>query len=284
MNNIVKLNSGAAVPALGQGTWYLGDDKSKRKAEIEAIQTGIELGMILIDTAEMYGGGRSEELVGEAISGFDRENLFLVSKVLPGNANRERMRHSCENSLKRMKTDYLDLYLYHWRGGTPLKETVECLENLVKEGLIKSWGVSNFDIDDMEELFSIPNGENCVVNQVLYHMGSRGIEYSLLPWMIKNNVALMSYCPLAQAGSLKRELFSSEVLIKIAKKYNCDISQVMLAWNIRNGNTIAIPRTGKKVHTILNANADNIVLDKDDFDAIDSAFLPPRRKIALDIQ
>ena len=284
MNNIVKLNSGVAVPALGQGTWYLGDDKDKRKAEIEAIQTGIELGMTLIDTAEMYGSGRSEELVGEAISGFDRKNLFLVSKVLPGNANRANMRQSCKNSLKRMKTDYLDLYLYHWRGGTPLKETVECLENLVKEGLIKSWGVSNFDIDDMEELFSIPNGENCVVNQVLYHMGSRGIEYSLLPWMNKNNVTLMSYCPLAQAGSLKKELFSSEVLIKIAKKYNCDISQVILAWNIRNGNTIAIPRAGNKVHTILNANADNIVPDKDDLEAIDNAFLPPRRKTALDIQ
>ena len=284
MNNTVKLKNSVVVPALGQGTWYLGDSKSRRMDEIEAIQTGIDLGMTLIDTAEMYGSGRSEELVGEAISGFDRENLFLVSKVLPGNANREGMRHSCENSLKRMKTDYLDLYLYHWRGGTPLKETVDCLENLVKEGLIKAWGVSNFDLDDMEELFSIASGENCMVNQVLYHTGSRGIEYSLIPWMKKTNVALMSYCPLAQAGSLKRGLFSSEVLINIAKKYNCDISQVMLAWNIRNGNTIAIPRTGNKVHTILNANADNILLDKDDIDAIDSAFLPPRKKTALDIQ
>ena len=284
MNNIVKLKNGEMVPALGQGTWYLGDSRAKRKDEIEAIQTGIELGMTLIDTAEMYGSGRSEELVGEAIEGFDRENLFLVSKVLPSNANKINMYKSCENSLKRMKVDYLDLYLYHWRGSTPLKETVDCLENLVKEGLIKSWGVSNFDVDDMEELFSIPNGKNCMVNQVLYHIGSRGIEYSLLPWMNENNVSLMSYCPLAQAGSLKRELFTSEVLINIAKKHDCDITEVMLAWNIRNGKTIAIPRTGNKAHTIINANADNIVLDKSDIEAIDRAFLAPRRKMALDIQ
>lgn len=284
MNNIVKLKNGEMVPALGQGTWYLGDSRAKRKDEIEAIQTGIELGMTLIDTAEMYGSGRSEELVGEAIEGFDRENLFLVSKVLPSNANKVNMYKSCENSLKRMKVDYLDLYLYHWRGSTPLKETVDCLENLVKEGLIKSWGVSNFDVDDMEELFSIPNGKNCMVNQVLYHTGSRGIEYSLLPWMNENNVSLMSYCPLAQAGSLKRELFTSEVLINIAKKHDCDITEVMLAWNIRNGKTIAIPRTGNKAHTIINANADNIVLDKSDIEAIDRAFLAPRRKMALDIQ
>lgn len=284
MNNIVKLKNGGMVPALGQGTWYLGDSRAKRKDEIEAIQTGIELGMTLIDTAEMYGSGRSEELVGEAIEGLDRENLFLVSKVLPSNANKVNMYKSCENSLKRMKVDYLDLYLYHWRGSTPLKETVDCLENLVKEGLIKSWGVSNFDVDDMEELFSIPNGKNCMVNQVLYHIGSRGIEYSLLPWMNENNVSLMSYCPLAQAGSLKRGLFTSEVLINIAKKHDCDITEVILAWNIRNGKTIAIPRTGNKAHTIINANADNIVLDKSDIEAIDRAFLAPRRKMALDIQ
>lgn len=284
MNNTVKLKNGIVVPALGQGTWYLGDSKVKRKDEIEAVQTGIDLGMTLIDTAEMYGSGRSEELVGEAIKDFDREKLFLVSKVLPSNANRANMRRACENSIKRMKASYLDLYLYHWRGGTPLKETVECLEELVNEGLIKSWGVSNFDIDDMEELYNTPNGKNCMVNQVLYHTGSRGIEYSLLPWMVENNISLMSYCPLAQAGSLRRGLFNSEVLKKIAKKHECDITQVMLAWNIRNGKTIAIPRTGNKVHTILNAGADKISLDEDDFKAIDNVFTPPTRKEPLDIQ
>ena len=284
MNNTVKLKNGIVVPALGQGTWYLGDSKVKRKDEIEAVQTGIDLGMTLIDTAEMYGSGRSEELVGEAIKDFDREKLFLVSKVLPSNSNRANMRRVCENSIKRMKASYLDLYLYHWRGGTPLKETVDCLEELVNEGLIKSWGVSNFDIDDMEELYNTPNGKNCMVNQVLYHTGSRGIEYSLLPWMVENNISLMSYCPLAQAGSLRRGLFNSEVLKKIAKKHECDITQVMLAWNIRNGKTIAIPRTGNKVHTILNAGADKISLDEDDFKAIDNVFTPPTRKEPLDIQ
>lgn len=284
MNNTVKLKNGIVVPALGQGTWYLGDSKAKRKDEIEAVQTGIDLGMTLIDTAEMYGSGRSEELVGEAIKDFDREKLFLVSKVLPSNANRANMRRACENSIERMKASYLDLYLYHWRGGTPLKETVDCLEELVNEGLIKSWGVSNFDIDDMEELYNTPKGKNCMVNQVLYHTGSRGIEYSLLPWMVENNINLMSYCPLAQAGSLRRGLFNSEVLKKIAKKHECDITQVMLAWNIRNGKTIAIPRAGNKVHTILNAGADKISLDEDDFKAIDNVFTPPTRKEPLDIQ
>lgn len=222
--------------------------------------------------------------MGEAIDGTDRDSLFLVSKVLPSNADKHRMRSACENTLKRMKISYLDLYLYHWRGSTPLSETVDCFEELVKEGLIKAWGVSNFDIDDMIELYNTPGGKNCVVNQVLYHIASRGIEYSLMPWMNENNVALMSYCPLAQAGSLKRELFSSDVLNSIAKKHNCDITQVMLAWNIRGGNTVAIPRTGNKTHTVLNAASDNIVLDNNDFEEIDRAFRPPIRKEALDIQ
>lgn len=284
MDRAVKLKNGINVPAIGQGTWYLGDDKGKRNSEIEALRAGIDIGMTLIDTAEMYGSGRSEELVGEAISGYDREKLFLVSKVLPSNADRENMLNSCKNSLKRMNTDYLDLYLYHWRGSAPLRETVSCFEELVKEGLIKAWGVSNFDTDDMQELFKIKEGKNCVVNQVLYHTASRGIEFDLLPWMNENDVALMSYCPLAQAGSLKRGLFSSRILNEIAKKHNCDISQVILAWNIRNGNTIAIPRTGNKEHTLLNAGAADIVLDEKDLALIDKEFLPPRKKMPLDIQ
>ena len=222
--------------------------------------------------------------MGEAISGYDREKLFLVSKVLPSNADRENMLNSCKNSLKRMNTDYLDLYLYHWRGSAPLRETVSCFEELAKEGLIKAWGVSNFDTDDMQELFKIKEGKNCVVNQVLYHTASRGIEFDLLPWMNENDVALMSYCPLAQAGSLKRGLFSSRILNEIAKKHNCDISQVILAWNIRNENIIAIPRTGNKEHTLLNAGAADIVLDETDLALIDKEFLPPRKKMPLDIQ
>lgn len=284
MDRAVKLKNEINVPAIGQGTWSLGDDKGKRNSEIEALRAGIDIGMTLIDTAEMYGSGRSEELVGEAISGYDREKLFLVSKVLPSNADRENMLNSCKNSLKRMNTDYLDLYLYHWRGSAPLRETVSCFEELAKEGLIKAWGVSNFDTDDMQELFKIKEGKNCVVNQVLYHTASRGIEFDLLPWMNENDVALMSYCPLAQAGSLKRGLFSSRILNEIAKKHNCDISQVILAWNIRDGNIIAIPRTGNKEHTLLNAGAADIVLDETDLALIDKEFLPPRKKMPLDIQ
>ena len=284
MKHMVTLANGAVVPALGLGTWYLGDHRNTRQQEIESLQKGVEAGMTLIDTAEMYGGGRSEDLVGEAIRGMDRAKLFLVSKVLPGNAGRKNMERSLDASLSRLGTDYLDLYLYHWRGSIPLRETVECLEALQKGGKIRAWGVSNFDIDDMEELFALPGGKNCQVNQVLYHTGSRGIEFSLLPWMEEHKVALMSYCSLAQAGSLRQGLFESPVLKKIAAKHGCSVTQVMLAWNIRNGQTIAIPRSGKAAHTLLNAGADAVILDAADHADIDRAFPKPTRKTWLDLQ
>ncbi len=284
MKHTVKLKNGMIVPALGQGTWYLGDSPSTRRSEIEAIRAGVECGMTLIDTAEMYGSGRSEDLVGEAISTFNREDLFLVSKVLPGNAGRRNMKASLTASLKRLGTDYLDLYLYHWRGNIPLQETVDCLEDLRKEGSIKAWGVSNFDIDDMIELSGLSGGENCMVNQVLYHTASRGIEYSLLPWMEEHNVALMSYCPLAQAGTLKRGLFSNKTIENIAKMHDCTVTQVLLAWNIRNGSTIAIPRSGKKEHTLLNAGADRIELTREELEAIDTEYKKPTHKEFLDMQ
>ncbi len=284
MKHQIRLANGALVPALGLGTWYLGDSKTARKAEIEALRSGIDAGMRLIDTAEMYGRGRSEMLVGEAIAPYDRNSLFLVSKVLPENAGGKRMRSALTDSLNRLGTDYLDLYLYHWRGAIPLEETVYSLEKLQEEGLIRAWGVSNFDIDDMEELFQIKGGQNCQVNQVLYHTGSRGIEYSLLPWMLEHNVSLMSYCPLAQAGELKRGLFSNPVLRTIAGEHGCDVSQILLAWNIRNGHTIAIPRSGRKMHTLLNAQADEIVLTDDDYKRINEAYPAPKVKTYLDMQ
>ncbi len=284
MKHTVTLKNGAVVPAIGQGTWYLGDSQATREREIEALRTGVEAGMTLIDTAEMYGSGRSESLVGEAIKPYDREKLFLVSKVLPNNASRRNMRRSCENTLRRLGTDYLDLYLHHWRGGVPLRETVECLEQLKADGLIRDWGVSNYDIDDMEELEDLKNGNNCQVNQVLYHTGSRGIEYSLLPHMVKNNTTLMSYCPLAQAGSLRNGLFTNPSLKTIAEKHNATVPQIMLAWNIRNGHTIAIPRTGRKEHTLLNVAADLIELDAEDLKLIDRAYPKPVKKEWLDMQ
>ena len=284
MKHIVRLKNGAEVPALGLGTWYLGDDAGRRAREIAALRTGIEKGMTLIDTAEMYGGGRSERLVGEAIKGIERGRLFIVSKVLPNNAGRRGIFRSCEESLQRLGTDYLDLYLLHWRGSVPLAETVECMEKLERDGMIRGWGVSNFDTDDMEELRRVKGGDGCLVNQVLYHAASRGIEYSLLPQMRERGVALMAYCPLAQGGSLRRGLFRSRALNDIAACRGATVAQILLAWAIRGGNTVAIPRSSSPEHTAENAGADAIELTAEELAAIDREFAPPRRKEPLDIQ
>ena len=206
MKHTVKLSNGVQVPALGQGTWYLGDSTETYAREVEALRAGIEVGMTLIDTAENYGDGRSERLVGEAIRPYDRAQLFLVSKVMPSNAYGTRLMASLERSLSHLGTDYLDLYLYHWRGERPLAEMVAAMEEARASGKIRAWGVSNLDTADMEELWAVDGGTNCAVNQVLYHMGSRGIDYSLLPWMRAHGVALMAYCPLAQVGRLGCDL------------------------------------------------------------------------------
>ena len=284
MKHMVTLRNGIQVPALGLGTWFLGEKKAAREQELESLRAGISAGMTLIDTAEMYGNGKAEKLVKEAIAENKRENLYLVSKVLPNHAGRHQLEQALDESLKRMGVEYLDLYLYHWRGSYPLEETVAELERVKKAGKIREWGVSNFDIDDMEELWLVPGGRNCLVNQVLYHTGSRGIEYSLLPWMRKHDVALMSYCPLAQAGTLKRGILNNPVLKEIAQKHNATVEQIMLAWNIRDGHTIAIPRSGKAEHTLLNAGADEIQLTEQDYKAIDQAYPPPTKKEYLDIQ
>ena len=284
ISHTISLADGSAVPALGQGTWHLGETPSKYQQEIKALQAGIDVGMCLIDTAEMYGSGLSETIVGNAIQGITRDRLFLVSKVLPSNAGKRRIVKSCEQSLHRLGIDYLDLYLLHWCGNIPLEETVFCLEELKKAGKIKNWGVSNFDIDDMKELWQIPNGTNCLVNQVLYHMGSRGIEFSLLPWMRDHHVALMAYCPLAQAGTLHVTLMDNPVIRTIAQKHHATPEQILLAWCIRDRNTIAIPRSGNSNHTLINAMADQILLDQTDLDQIDTQFSPPTRKEYLDIQ
>ena len=283
MNRMVMLPDGIQVPALGQGTWFLGEKRFQEEQEKEALISGIQAGMNLIDTAEMYGNGKAEELIGKTIRGMDRSQLFLVSKVYPHNAGRKNIFKSCMASLERMGTDYLDLYLLHWRGGIPLSETVACMEQLKKEGKIRRWGVSNFDTDDMEELWSVPGGKNCAVNQVLYHMASRGIEYDLLPWMREHHVPLMAYCPLAQGGDLRRGLYQSDVLKKIAENHGATVAQVLLAFVLRDGNTIAIPRSSKREHTLDNAGADSLILTEEDLAAIDREFAPPVRKVYLDI-
>lgn len=283
MRHQVTLPDGMCVPAVGQGTWFLGESRGALEREKETLLAGVDAGMTLIDTAEMYGNGKAEELVGKTIAGLDRSRLFLVSKVYPHNAGRKHIFKSCMTSLERMGTDYLDLYLLHWRGGIPLEETVACMEQLIKEGKIRRWGVSNFDTDDMEELWSVPGGKNCAVNQVLYHVASRGIEYDLLPWMRKHHVPVMAYCPLAQGGDLKRGLYQNQTLKAIAGKHGATVSQVLLAFAIRGGDVIAIPRTGHKEHALENAGADQLILTDEDLAAIDAAFPAPDRKVYLDI-
>ena len=283
-----KLANGTSVPAVGQGTWMLGDDPARRAKELAALHAGIAAGATLIDTAEMYGDGRSESLVGEAIrelpAGMVRDDLFLVSKVLPSNAGRDRIFKSCEESLHRLGVDRLDLYLLHWRGVVLLAETVACMEELVAQGKIRAWGVSNFDIGDMEELWQVPKGQNCQVNQVLYHAGSRGIEFSLLPWMRERGIALMSYCPLAQAGRIRSGLLEEPAIARVAAKHGVTPAQVLLAWNIRDGRTIAIPRTSGVQHAQENAAVSELVLDEEDVLVLDGAFPPPEWKMPLDME
>lgn len=280
----VTLPNGQQVPSLGQGTWHMGDDAGKLDEEIESIRLGVRLHMTLIDTAEMYGEGASERLVGKAISGIDRETLFLVSKVYPWNAGRDNIFESCENSLKRMGTDYIDLYLLHWPGSVPLKETVACMEELKQMGKIRHWGVSNFDTADMEKLWAVPDGDKCAANQVLYHLGSRGIEYDLLPWLMERGVPVMAYCPVAQAGSLQRKLLADKGLNAIAQAHNVSVFQVMLAFVLRQEQVIAIPKAAQSAHTRENALAAELVLSEEEWTAIDRAFPAPTHKVSLDIQ
>lgn len=302
MNNFAMLPNGSTVPALGQGTWYLGDSTNTHDREARALRAGVAAGMTLIDTAEMYGEGKSKRLVGDAIAGInaceghlleedgsvakplDRSKLFLVSKVLPENAGAPEIFRSCNTTLKNLRTDYLDLYLLHWIEDVPLAETVRCMEQLVEEGKIRAWGVSNLDTDEMEELWSIPGGCHCQVNQVLYNPSSRGIEYDLLPWMREHGVALMAYCPLAQAGTLRQGLFESPQIAEVARRHNASVAQVILAWDIRDGSTIAIPRTGQAQHALENAAADEIELTQEDIALIDQAWPAPTHKVPLDME
>ncbi len=283
MSREIKLLDGSAIPVLGQGTWFMGEDISVRDQEIAALQYGIDKNMTLIDTAEMYGSGGAELVVGEAIKGRDRSKLYIVSKVYPHNAGRDNIFHACRASLKRLGTDYIDLYLLHWRGSVPLAETVACMEELVAQGKIKRWGVSNFDTAHMKELWQIKDGNKCVVNQVLYHLGSRGIEYDLLPWMEKNKVATMAYCPLAQAGKLRKGLLNNTGVKSVAKKHEITPAQVLLAFILNRKNMIIIPKASSQHHIDENANVLDIRLDKDDLDVLNEHYPAPSRKMHLDI-
>ncbi len=271
------LPGGEALPVLGQGTWTIADRPARRAATVAALRAGLDAGMTLIDTAEMYGDGASEELIGEAIAG-RRDEAFLVSKVYPHNAGRRGAVAACEASLRRLKTDRLDLYLLHWRGGVPLAETVEVFERLVAAGKIRRWGVSNFDVDDMEELLAA-GGEAVAVNQVLYNCGRRGIEFDLIPWQAARGIPVMAYSPIEQ-GRLPRH----PALAAIAARHpGATAAQVALAFTLRRGGVVAIPQMSTPAHVAENRPAADLVLTAEDLVEIDRAFPPPARKRPLDM-
>lgn len=264
----VKL-AGCSVPAIGQGTWYMGEDPARKAAEVAALRQGIEQGLTLIDTAEMYAEGGAEAVVGQAIAG-RRDQVFLVSKVYPHNASRRGVAEACERSLKRLGSEMIDLYLLHWRGQYPLEETVEAFERLREQGKIRRWGVSNFDVDDLREL----HNPDCATNQVLYNPAQRGIEFDLLPWSRQRGLPTMAYCPLAQAG----RLLQHPVLSEIAERHGATPAQVSLAWVTRQNDVIAIPKAVSSEHVRLNAAAGALTLTSEDLRAIDRAFPAPTRK------
>ena len=270
--------AGHPVPVLGQGTWQLGDRRDRRQQEIAALQLGIDLGLTLIDTAEMYGDGASEELVAEAITG-RRDRSFLVTKVLPGNArSRRSIVTSCERSLRRLRTDRIDLYLLHWRQGEELAMVVETFGELVAAGKIRHWGVSNFDMADLQELAALPGGREVASNQVLYNVSRRGIEYDLLPRARERGVNVMAYTPIEQGKVLR-----NSTLRDVAARHRATAVQVALAWVIRRDGVVAIPRTGSPEHVRENAGALAIELTQQDLDDIDRAFPPPTEPQSLEM-
>ncbi|RWN53374.1 aldo/keto reductase [Mesorhizobium sp.] len=269
------LPSGEAVPVLGQGTWKMGEDARRHADEVNALKLGLDLGMTLIDTAEMYASGGAEEVVADAIAG-RRDEVFLVSKVLPSNASRTGVPAACEASLRHLRTDRIDLYLLHWPGSVPLAETVEAFEALKKAGKIRHWGVSNFDTHEMEELVSLPAGDGVQTNQILYNLSQRGPEFDLAPWSRQRGIPLMAYSPVDQ-GVLAR----NASLEAIAARHDATLAQLALAWVMAQDGVIAIPKASKQEHIRQNVGALAIELTREDLAEIDRAFPPPRRKHGL---
>ncbi len=263
------LPCGEAVPVLGQGTWNLGDDPARRQDEIAALRRGLDLGLTLVDTAEMYGDGRSEALVGEAIAG-RRDEVFLVSKVYPHNASARAMRKSCEASLGRLRVETIDLYLLHWPGGVPLAETVAAFEALQRAGKIRHWGVSNFDTDAMQELWDTPGGRAVQTDQVLYHLGERGIEWDLRPWLRTQAIPVMAYSPFDQ-GRLLRD----PALVRFAQQHGMTLAQAALAWLLAQDGVIAIPKSGSRQRVEENAGALEHALTREQLVQLDGLFAPP---------
>ena len=278
----IQFRGEPALPAIGQGTWYMGETPALRNDEVRALQAGLDAGLRLIDTAEMYAEGGAEEVVGEALRG-RRDQAFLVSKVYPWNAGEVDAAEACERSLRRLRTDYLDLYLLHWRGNVPLEETLRAMESLQQQGKIRHWGVSNFDSEDMQELWGERGGVNCLTNQVLYHLASRGIEYDLLHACQQHDTPIMAYCPLAQAGRLRQALFDDPHLQQVAQQKGISIAQLLLSWVIRQPGVMAIPKASSVAHVQENAAALTLTLEADELALLDRAFPPPAHKLALDV-
>jgi diketogulonate reductase-like aldo/keto reductase len=271
----VTLRDGELVPALGQGSWHMGEDRRRGAGEGAALTLGIELGMTLIDTAEMYGSGAAEEIVGEAAGG-QRDALFIVSKVLPYNASQKGVVEACERSLRRLKTDRIDLYLLHWRGSVPLAETLAGFMRLQRDGKIRHHGVSNFDLDDMREWVALAGGEGVAANQILYNLSSRGPEWGLTPWCRERRIAIMAYTPLGQGRMLQHKM-----LAEIAARHGATTAQVALAWLLGHDGTMVIPKATRPEHVRENRGALDVRLTADDLAALDRAFPPPKGRTAL---
>jgi diketogulonate reductase-like aldo/keto reductase len=271
----VRLADGTNVPALGMGTWHMGESARRRAREIAALRAGFDAGMTLVDTAEMYADGGAEEVVADALAG-RRDEVFVVSKVYPHNAGSMRAIAACEQSLRRLRTDRLDLYLLHWRGRIPLAETVAAFEALKRAGKILRWGVSNFDTDDIEELVALPDGNRCAVNQVLYHLGERGIEWSLTKRCERHSIAIMAYSPVGEGDLLRHPQLRA-----IARSVGATPAQVALAWLLRDPHIVAIPKTSNEAHVVENRAATSLALSPQMLARIDEAFPPPSRATRL---
>jgi diketogulonate reductase-like aldo/keto reductase len=277
----VTLPNGEDVPALGLGTWRYGETSARADAEVAALRLALEIGYRVFDTAEMYGAGGAESVLGRALheatrAGLAREPLFIVSKVLPENADTERMVAACERSLRRLKLDRIDLYLLHWRAGVPLKDTIDGFEILQRRGWIRHWGVSNFDLADMRELQACPGGAACSTNQVWYSLSERGVEFDLLPWQRVHQLPLMAYSPIDQG-----ELVDHPALRAVAQRHAATPAQVALAWVLAQPGVMAIPKTANALHLRHNWQAARLRLQPADLAELDHAFAPPRRKKAL---
>jgi len=274
---VAFLPSGESVSALGLGTWMMGERPDRRTDEIAALNLALDLGMNVVDTAEMYGNGGAEKLIAKAV-GHRRGEMFLVSKVLPQHATRAGTVAACNASLKRLNTNHLDLYLLHWRGSVPLEDTLAGFDDLTKAGKVRHWGVSNFDVDDMEELMALPGGTNLQTNQVLYNLTRRGIEFDFVPWCRKRRIPTMAYSPIEQGRLLKNARLKS-----IAARHGATPAQIALAWVLRQNGVIAIPKAGTPDHVRENAAAVDITLTPQDLTDLDSAFPAPRKKVPLEL-